>query len=210
VVRELVAPLNTGRDIDVFGGSPVSGARRFTLSASLGGQVQSDAAVIQDQFAPAQFFSMTDDEKLAAPSFEVMDSGLVFGDAVSFDPNEIVPAPLTYDTIILDDLAPPPSQLSGPRYGVRPEVLQTLAHSGAAARAATRRVGRERFANAAAGSAARVQPLSWVITPLGDGPPAPVDPRAKTWTELRAAVESLNAGQARWQMAPAYELVASS
>ena len=37
VVRQDVVPLNTGRDIDLFGGSPVAGARRFALGASLNG-----------------------------------------------------------------------------------------------------------------------------------------------------------------------------
>ncbi len=35
VVRQQVVPLNTARDIDIFGGAPVAGARRFTLTATL-------------------------------------------------------------------------------------------------------------------------------------------------------------------------------
>ena len=35
--------------------------------------------MLQAPFAPAQFFAMSDDEKLASPSFEQMDAGLVFG-----------------------------------------------------------------------------------------------------------------------------------
>ena len=34
-VKQQVVPLNTGRDIDIFGGAPVSGARRFALAATL-------------------------------------------------------------------------------------------------------------------------------------------------------------------------------
>ncbi len=208
VVRQLVAPLNTGRDIDLFGGVPIAGARRFQLAATLGGQSQAGAAV-QDQFAPAQFFAMTDDEKLAAPSYETMDAGLVFGDAVNFDPNEIAPAPLAYDTILLDDLAPPPAGPAGPRYGLALGRLEAFALSGAAGRAATRRIGQFRFANDAAPPGAVVKPLDWVVTPLADGAPVAVDPRARTWTELRGALAQLNAGQdARWQMTPVHELAA--
>ena len=35
---------------------------------------------VRELFAPAQFFDMSDDEKLAAPSFEAMDAGVTFGD----------------------------------------------------------------------------------------------------------------------------------
>ena len=40
---------------------------------------------VRDFFARAQFFEMTDDEKLSAPSFEQMDAGVTFGsDDVTF------------------------------------------------------------------------------------------------------------------------------
>ena len=35
-VSQLVVPLNTARDIDVFGGAPVAGDRRFTVTATMG------------------------------------------------------------------------------------------------------------------------------------------------------------------------------
>ena len=35
-VSQLVVPLNTARDIDLFGGAPVAGERRFTVTATLG------------------------------------------------------------------------------------------------------------------------------------------------------------------------------
>src|SRR5262249_16197925 len=67
-VRQSVVPLNLQRDIERFGEAPVSGARRFGVSATLidGQGVQS--STIADDFAPAQFFEMDDDAKLAAPS----------------------------------------------------------------------------------------------------------------------------------------------
>ena len=46
-------------------------------------------------FAPAQFFDMSDDEKLASPSFEEMGAGMAVGsDAVTFDAAQAVAAPL--------------------------------------------------------------------------------------------------------------------
>ena len=95
-VRQQVVPLNTARDIDLFGGAPVAGARRFGVTATLSGTPLTNAPLRGD-FAPAQFFAMTDDEKLAAPSFESMDAGCVFGDAnVAFDGTLVIPAPLEY------------------------------------------------------------------------------------------------------------------
>ena len=40
VVKQQIVPLNTARDIDLYGGAPVSGARRFHLDAALQGQGQ--------------------------------------------------------------------------------------------------------------------------------------------------------------------------
>ena len=90
VVKQQVVPLNTSRDVDSFGGAPVAGDKRFAVKAVLNTQPQA-ASAVRDQFAPAQFFDMSDDEKLAGPSFEPMDAGLVFGsEAVSFDAAQIV------------------------------------------------------------------------------------------------------------------------
>ena len=206
LVRQRLVPLDTNRDIDMFGGAPISGDRRFTLTTSLGGQVQTSATSVQDQFAPAQFFAMTDDEKLAAPAFETFDAGLAFGEAISFPEAEIAPAPVAYDTILIDDLAPPPAQTPPPPYAIPAQVLAILTMSGAAARSATLRTGPSRFAGPTAG--ANVRPLTWVINPLADGPPQPPAARPQTWTEMRGTLAALNAGEARWQMTPTFELAA--
>ena len=47
---------------------------------------------------------MTDDEKLASPSFEDMDAGAIFGsDAIVIDDGASIFAPLEYETIIIDE-----------------------------------------------------------------------------------------------------------
>ena len=59
-----------------------------------------------EEFAPAQFFAMSDDEKLASPSFEAMDAGFIVGsEAVSLDASQLVAAPVEYDQIVIDTLA---------------------------------------------------------------------------------------------------------
>ena len=204
VVQQQVAPLNTGRDIDTYGGAPVAGAHRFQVAATLQNQVQSVAAV-RGQFAPAQYFTMSDDEKLAAPSFEEMDAGIAIGSTgMSFD--EVVPAPLTYEAIVIDTLPQPAGQ--GTRYVLAVGLLMAQTKSGAVARAAIRRAGQARFRQADAPPAATLSSLRWTILPLTEGAAASVDPNVRTWSEYRAALATLNRGAANWQMVPTHELAA--
>ena len=47
---------------------------------------------------------MSDDEKLASPSFEEMDAGAIFGsDAIVIDEGASLFAPLEYETIVIDE-----------------------------------------------------------------------------------------------------------
>ncbi|HEX7943932.1 MAG TPA: DUF6603 domain-containing protein, partial [Phenylobacterium sp.] len=99
-VRQDVAPLNTDRAIDTYGGARVAGAQRFQFAASFNNKAGS---ALTAAFPPARYFTMSDDDKLAAPSFETMEAGAVLGDAsVAFDPATIAAAPLEYDEYVLN------------------------------------------------------------------------------------------------------------
>ena len=209
MVKQQVVPLNMSRDIDTFGGAPVAGARRFVLTAALAGTPLETASVRAD-FATAQFFAMSDDEKLAAPSFESMDAGCVFGDAnPAFDPAQIIPAPLEYlhVPITLQGVAStaPPSAAPAP-YTLNVAQLQLFAKSGAAARAPIRRVGRARFRNESVAAGARFTEPEWEILPNGDGPAATVDPSVRSFSEYQAALKDLNRGGARFHVVPTREV----
>ena len=205
-IDQSVVPLDTGRDIDSFGGAPVAGARRFSLSVALNGVALTEIQSLQARFAPAQFFAMSDDQALASPSFETMDSGLVVGtDAVSFDPGQLVAAPVKYQPITIDPAAatqPPPGS-----YTLPAELLTLHSASGAAARAPQRRLGRARFRNAGPAAVSLAKP-SWAIVPLDGGTPVALDPAVKTWTDYRAALDTLNRGGAAFQLVPAAALAA--
>ena len=57
-------------------------------------------------FAPGQFFAMTDDEKLASPSFEDMDAGAIFGsDAIAIDDGASIFAPLADEAMLAEHAA---------------------------------------------------------------------------------------------------------
>ncbi|NLD67656.1 MAG: hypothetical protein GX644_02460 [Limnobacter sp.] len=208
-VSQDVVPLNTGRDIDVFGGAPVAGARRFGLAVSLEGLPLAPIASLQAPFAPAQFFAMSDDEKLAAPSFELRDAGVVVGsEAASFDAAQIAATALDYEAIVIDELAAPPKPAPA-HYTLPAERLERFAASGAAGRAPLRRIGRTRYRRAddeAAESAVRLLAPSWAIAPLLDATAPEPDPGIRTYSDHLAALARLNRGAARYQLVPSYEL----
>ncbi|HKE93515.1 MAG TPA: DUF6603 domain-containing protein [Povalibacter sp.] len=211
-LKQQVVPLNTGRDLDTFGGAPISGLRHFSLTASSGATVLENAAV-SAPFAPAQYFNMSDDEKLTAPSFEMMQAGCVLGTAatqIDERTTSLIPAPLDYHTIVLDEDAPPAASLTAAApttpYTLSPQQLQAFSRSGSVARAALRRVGRARFRNAAAPTPAAIQPRRWALIPRATGRAFSVAPEVRTWSDYQAALKSLNRSTAHWQLVPAHEM----
>jgi hypothetical protein len=211
MVKQQVVPLNTTRDIDVFGGAPVAGARRFSIAATLNTQTQ-EIGSVRDSFAPAQFFDMSDDERLASPSFEDMDAGLVFGsDVVVFDEAQTVASPLEYESFVIDaagQSTKPPT----PRYVLTIDRLLQQARFGAVARAPIRKVGMARFRNPAAPKAATLVAERWIIASVDDTKTTAEAPETgTTWNETRAALTALNraapGGATKWQLVPLHEVV---
>ena len=214
-IRQQVAPLNTAADLDVFGGSPISGFKRFNLTAS-SANAALDQEAVDAPFAPAQYFNMSDDEKLAAPSFEMMQAGAVFGSAdLKFDqqPTSVVGALLSYRTVLVGEDAP---AFAAPKlavvpmppvmaYTMTPQELRSFSRSGSVGRAALRRVARARFRNDAAPVPAAINPKRWSIIPRATGAAARLDPQVRSWSEYHAALKSLNRDAARWQLVPEYE-----
>jgi hypothetical protein len=99
-VKQQVAPLNTERAIDTYGGATVAGAKHFALVAAFNNQ---PATPVEGAFVPARYFTMSDDDELAAPSFETMDAGVALGDgSVSFDAGGIVAASVEYDEFVVN------------------------------------------------------------------------------------------------------------
>ena len=73
-VNQRVAPLN--RAIYKFGNTPVEGGNQvFNLSVP---EATDQPEYVKDWFAPAHFYEMTDDEKIAAESFVQWDAGIRF------------------------------------------------------------------------------------------------------------------------------------
>jgi hypothetical protein len=143
VVRQAIVPLNLSRDIDRFGDAPVAGPKRFATSAALlGGQTVPDNK-LRDDFAPAQFFEMSDNDKLAAPQYEEMDAGIAFGSpAASFDLGQGVASALAFETRLVDAQSAPDEPQ--PPYTLDHGLLVLHARFGAAGRSVLRRVDEQR------------------------------------------------------------------
>ncbi|HKS58237.1 MAG TPA: DUF6603 domain-containing protein [Steroidobacteraceae bacterium] len=206
VVKQTIVPLNTSRDLDTFGGAPIAGARRFNLQASIEG-VSQDVNIVQDAFAPGQFFDMTDDEKLASPSFEDMDAGAIFGsDAIVIDESASLFAELDYETIIIDAEGAATNEVED-RYPLVPHRLFEQVRFSAVGIAPVRNIGAARFRNWGVAAAVTMRTNQFVVASVIDGI---VSPTAKpaTFAETQATLTRLNrgvAGDALWQILPMHE-----
>ena len=79
VLRQGVAPLD--RDLAKAGEAPIAGDRRIHIDGVLVGPDATATLVpagpaVTDQFSPAQFFELTDDQRITGPQFEVLPSGV--------------------------------------------------------------------------------------------------------------------------------------
>lgn len=206
VVKQQLVPLNTARDLDSFGGAPIAGARRFQLAARIEGVAQ-DVGALQEAFAPGQFFAMTDDEKLASPSFEDMDAGVVFGsDAVAIDAGASLFTPLEYETIIIDDEGAATHEPED-RYVLVAERLFEQVRFSAVGAAPVRSIGAARFRKPDLEPAVAMRATQFVVASVADGVLAP-SARPATFVETQATLSRLNrgmAGEAPWQIMPLHE-----
>jgi hypothetical protein len=149
--RQRVAPLDIA--LERYGAAAIEGDSRFVIDeVELGDEILTGSALedVLDSFAPAQYFELSDAQKLARPSFESFTSGV----SISFDEYEVdavaaaQAAPLGYQLIIIDeeeDGSAPETLL------LEPALAVALASSGPAAVAEIRRTGLRRFDAPAAG-----------------------------------------------------------
>src|SRR5829696_2564230 len=98
-VSQRIVPL--GHEITRFGAAEPDGPRRFQITGCEGLALGDPTF---DFFAPAQFFEMSDDEKLSSPSFDRMPSGANFAaDTGTVVCGDAKVTPLAYETIVVED-----------------------------------------------------------------------------------------------------------
>ncbi|MGW0605371.1 DUF6603 domain-containing protein [Streptomyces sp. NPDC002640] len=156
-----VAPL--GLTLQRFGGAPVTGARRLDLDPELTVEDADPATATapvplrltptRDHFAPAQFLDLTDEEKLSAPSFERLVAGGTAEGALAADRelDGVHGSALGHEEVVVDGphrtvtaATTAAASAGGPAEPLTAAALRTAASP--AARAATRRTGRQGFA----------------------------------------------------------------
>jgi hypothetical protein len=185
-VRQQVVPL--GIDIDVFRNARPSGTRRFEITS-----LSVDGAAIQHRtvrefFAPAQFFEMSDDEKLARPSFEELAAGTA-ADSEAFTHGAAVTSDMKYETILIDR-----GQDTVERFGLydlSALVLEAVATFGAAGQTSGQTGGAGKYR--VSGLGIGVSEAEWSVTGVDDLEPPDGTTFSGTYTE---ALEALRARQA--------------
>jgi len=153
-VKQSVVPLNL--EITRFGHAVPAGERIFRINrVSLGGDEQAPETV-KDFFAPAEFFEMSDEEKLSRPSFEAQPAGVRFGSeqfAFSAEDRDCLEVKaIEFETWILDQESnelrhPDEEEASNGKalYQITASLLGQQARFGAAGKSALRRTGAARY-----------------------------------------------------------------
>lgn len=189
-VRQTVVPL--GLKLSRYAGGTVPGTRYDISGATVGGKSVTTTPVT-DQFAAAQFLELSDDEKLARPSFEPMPAGVTFaGGDVSFGSQSAV-SEMDFDRRV-DGVTPPPPATPPVLSGT----LMTFAATfGPAARSALREPDRE-------GQALAVGAERFVVASADDLSPTTIG--AGSFAATRQALDAHLATNpdARLQVVPAF------
>jgi hypothetical protein len=146
-VRQHAVPL--GLRIDRYGPDLLDAPCQYDLvDPQIGGTPDTNVTLVTDYFAPSQFDTMTDAEKLSSPSFQPMTSGMTFGPPGYVLPLEtpnalssedfyalVVDSPDTSDTIVTSTLASVPVS---PTMLTAQQACSAAALNGAASQGAAR------------------------------------------------------------------------
>ena len=174
-VRQQVVPL--GIRIDRYAGGVPGAERRFDIThARVGVDPVADLPAVSEFFAPAEFIDMSDDEKLARPSFESLTAGVSLQSAgTSYggqDPassEEAVASDMDFDDVIVDadgaTVVPDADVATGPGI-LRGDLAVLAATFGPAGRSALRATGQARFR--APGAGLRVRASGYVVAGVDD------------------------------------------
>jgi hypothetical protein len=209
--HQSVAPLDL--QIERFGAAPLSpGASTFSITDFRlnGVSLMARTTPVLDDFAPAQFFSLSDTAKLAGPSFEQHDAGLRLA---SEAPN-IAPGPqsktIAYETFYIDEAGAAPRADAGAfQSSFSTGELTKVMYLGASARAEIRSAGKLRFQ--APGKPISIAPQRFTVADTSTLASAGLTPAAGvTYTEAKALrAKALPAQRAQFQILAIHEMAAS-
>lgn len=103
-IAQKLVPLHIA--IQRFGSRQPSNGTNFTLTDVRLGGAEAPIGTVQEQFAPAQFFEMTDAEKLSRPSFASYDAGILIGGDLAPRTDFMRTREVTYEVIYLPEHHP--------------------------------------------------------------------------------------------------------
>ena len=168
-IAQKVVPL--GQPIDRFGTARPGDARQFNISGLSVNGKSVPFTPTDDFFAPAQFLDLSDDEKLAAPSFESMKAGIsatTTGLAFTSNADDVLQDDgITFETIIVDQEHD--SSQAGAPYTLTAALLNQQIRFGAAANSPVRQSGTAKYRPAR--SKNQLVKTGWTIVAAGDGSP---------------------------------------
>jgi uncharacterized protein DUF6603 len=161
-VHESVVPL--GLQITRFGSAAISGVSVFSITdfTISGTSVQRQAIPVMDDFAPAQFFDLSDTDKLSGSSFEQHNAGVRFVPGAPTCGPAAPPKVVSYETSFID--APGANLRFDSSTTQNPLTVTDLTHTlsfGASAQADIRNAGKLRFQ--APGKPVSITPQKFVI-----------------------------------------------
>lgn len=190
-VKQNVVPLNM--DISRFGPTTPDGANRFTITnVSIGEQNQTAPPAVKDFFAPAQYFEMSDGEKLSRPSFESMTAGVAIGSdelAITTEAADRLEVDaIKFETIVVNKEQNESRRSATGLYELSPELLGKQSRFGAAGASELRRSGNAKYR--AGAPKYRIVKEGWSIVATDDLTEQPA-PGVESYSEAAQALRNL-------------------
>ena len=115
-IDQRIVPL--GLTIARFGAAPPQGDKLFTITATTVDGNTATTVPLNDEFAPAQFLDLSDDQELSSPSFESFDAGVSVaqgawrvGEAMAG--SAVIERAVAYETYLIDTTGGQARELTG-------------------------------------------------------------------------------------------------
>jgi hypothetical protein len=167
-VKQNVVPLNM--DISRFGQTTPAEERRFTITEVFQDDQEQTAPAVKEFFAPAQYFEMSDGEKLSRPSFESMTAGVAVvsdGIAIGAEADDWLEVEaIEFETIVVNKEQNESRRSASGMYELSRELLGKQSRFGAAGSSELRRTGKARYSVGA--PKYRITREGWSIAATGD------------------------------------------
>jgi hypothetical protein len=191
-VHEKVVPLDF--TISQFGSAAPGDYVAFSVATpTLNGQPANAAPPLQDYFAPAQFETLSDGDKLSKPSYQLLDAILTIGsNAIACDAS---PKGLDvhYATYYVVDPTVPAAPSTLPTYRPAQPTQLALAGQGAAAASPARATGKDKYLAPGTSSPISTSDVSYVIASTTTMQNQPSVSSASPWPSQTAAEAALAA-----------------